>query len=160
MLILHWSGRAWAQMASPNPAAARDNDLSAVGASSARNAWAVGDIDSGSTMKTLILHWNGRRWARVASPSGVASDDFLGGVYVTSASDAWAVGVRTAGLKRIGLLLHWNGEKWQHLTAPRVGDLDSLFAVGASSATNVWAVGEYVDIEGHDHTLADHLPAD
>ena len=159
-LILHWNGRAWARMASPNPAATRDDDLSAVGASSARNAWAVGDFDGGSVVKTLVLHWNGRRWAKAASPSGAASDDFLNGVYVTSASDAWAVGIRTAGLRRTGLLLHWNGRKWQHVAAPRVGDLDSLYAVGASSATNVWAVGEYVDIDGHDLTLADHLPAD
>ena len=36
-LILHWNGRTWARMASPDPATAgRNNDLSAVGASSGR----------------------------------------------------------------------------------------------------------------------------
>ena len=134
----------------------RDNDLSAVGASSAGNAWAVGDFDSGSVIKTLILHWNGRKWARAAAPTGTASDDFLNGVYVTSASNAWVVGTRTAGQNRTELILHWNGRKWQHVTAPKVEDLDGLLAVAASSASNVWAVGEYVDTNGMDHTLAVH----
>ena len=38
--------------------------VSAVAATSARNAWAVG-----GGPRTVILHWNGAAWKRVPSPS-------------------------------------------------------------------------------------------
>jgi hypothetical protein len=41
-LILHWNGTKWAQVTSPNPGS--DRFLSAVAASSATNAWAVGQF--------------------------------------------------------------------------------------------------------------------
>jgi hypothetical protein len=55
--------------------------LSGVAATSASNAWAVGGA--------LILHWNGKTWKRVPSPSSAAG---LSGVAATSATNAWAVG--------------------------------------------------------------------
>src|SRR5262245_46953581 len=46
-----------------------NNPLFAVDASSAANAWAVGNTSNGGLSQTLALHWNGTKWARVASPS-------------------------------------------------------------------------------------------
>jgi hypothetical protein len=44
--------------------------LDAVTATSANNVWAVGDYEtSGPIIHTLILHWNGKAWTRVPSPS-------------------------------------------------------------------------------------------
>jgi hypothetical protein len=40
----------------------------------------------------LILHWNGQKWAQVASPNP-GTDGALDGLAITSASNAWAVGV-------------------------------------------------------------------
>src|SRR5262249_50731966 len=77
-LILHWNGSGWKQVASPNPAGTgNDNDLFAVAATSRIDAWAVGDIvtGSGSRVRPLILHWNGRRWANVPSPDlGISAE--------------------------------------------------------------------------------------
>src|SRR4029077_20648048 len=143
-LILHWNGRTWARMASPNLAASgRNNGLSAVGASSGRDAWAVGTYDGGSFLKPLILHWNGRTWASVPGPGGTAGDDQLLGVYVISGRNAWAVGLRIAGAERTGLIRHWNGQKGRRASAPSIGGSQSLNAVGASSAGNGWVVGDY-----------------
>ena len=60
--------------------------VSAVAATSARNAWAVG-----GGPRTMILHWNGTAWKRVPSP-GHAYSTFLISVAAISADDAWAVG--------------------------------------------------------------------
>src|ERR1700733_2178322 len=42
--------------------------LNGVAAASAKDAWAVGyTADSAATDRTLILHWNGRRWSPATS---------------------------------------------------------------------------------------------
>ena len=60
--------------------------LESVTATSARDAWAVGSTGSGAA---LIVHWNGTRWRRVASP------------------------VPTATLSGVAAVLHWNGIAWE-----------------------------------------------
>jgi len=79
----------------PNPGTR--NDLTAVGATSAKNAWAVGYTDNGSGNSTLVLHWNGTRWTHSASPNGPGTDSFLSDVVATSAGNALAVGGFTGG---------------------------------------------------------------
>jgi hypothetical protein len=119
-----------------------------VAALSARDAWAVGEIAVSG--HTLILHWNGKRWQRVRSPSPSGQGDGLIAVAATSASSAWAVG--SAGSSRIlstTLIEHWDGRTWKHVPspAPQPGcggcqfPGDSLFGVAATSASNAWAVG-------------------
>jgi hypothetical protein len=54
-LILRWNGHAWKRAPVPSVA----GSLSSIDATSASNAWAVGDTSGG---RSLILHWNGRTW--------------------------------------------------------------------------------------------------
>src|SRR6266849_5141028 len=68
-LIEHWNGRSWKQVPSPSPGGTHDSFLFGVGAISASSAWAVGGYVNGTAEQTLIEHWNGRSWKRVASPS-------------------------------------------------------------------------------------------
>jgi hypothetical protein len=75
-----------------------------------------------------------------------AGTNVLNGVAVRSSSDAWAVGNFTGpdpdddGLNM--LTEHWNGSRWSQVPTPAVPHLDeSLLAVGASSASDAWAVG-------------------
>lgn len=128
--------------------------LNAVAATSASNAWAVGYYWSGGTGTqpvTLILHWNGTSWSRVASPSPVTSDE-LYGVSATSATNAWAVG----GSDGAPLILHWNGLKWSRVTSPTAGTWPTaLDAVSATSTSNAWAVGSWFD-NGIDQTFVVH----
>jgi hypothetical protein len=157
-LILRWNGAAWKPVASPNPGGSgNDNDLFAVAATSVRDAWAVGEIVSGTTIQTLILHWNGRKWARVASPSpGKASELFA--VSATSAANAWAVGESTAGTVEQTFVLHWNGRKWARVASPDPGgpgQNNVLDGVAAPSANSAWAVGNYETATGQ-NTLVLH----
>jgi hypothetical protein len=145
-LILHWNGATWKQVASPNPGGpGSDNDLFAVAATSARNAWAVGEIVTGTGIRTLILHWNGTRWAHVPSPNPGTGNELMG-VGATSASNAWAVGNVAAPTTSQTLVLHWNGSKWAWVASPDPGgpaNDNRLNAVAVTSTSSAWAVGSY-----------------
>ena len=87
--------------------------LTGVAASSARNAWAVGQVIKVGFSKSLILHWNGRAWHRVASPAPAGAFSVgLFEVAATSARNAWAVGQINL---RKSLILHWNGTAWKQV---------------------------------------------
>ena len=131
--------------------------LTRVSTTSASNAWAVGEVTARTAEQTLILHWNGRKWARVASPNpgGLARDNTLNAVAATSTSSAWAVGSYQNGTSQSNIILYWNGRKWAHVNSPRPGTQNGLSGVAASSAGNVWAVG-YFKISGPEQALALH----
>jgi len=118
-LVLHWNGTDWTRQASPSPSragVASVNTLNGVSAVSASNVWAVGFYGritaQGGVDKPLILHWNGTRWTRAASPSFSGSSGLFG-VAALSHTDAWAAG-GTLPNKAIGttVILHWNGTAW------------------------------------------------
>jgi hypothetical protein len=60
---LWWNGSGWKRIPSPSPGATAS--LSAVAATSARNAWAVGSTSAANhgNPETLILRWNGKAWS-------------------------------------------------------------------------------------------------
>ena len=144
-LVLHWNGTDWRQVASPNPSGSAEfNVLNGIAASSARHAWAVGyDIYHASIQHVLVLRWNGTSWKHGASPSRIGS---LNGVTAISARDAWAVGYDWNGTANQTLTEHWNGTRWRRIPSPNPGEdanENELDGVAASSAADLWAVGEY-----------------
>src|SRR6266571_589362 len=125
--------------------------LNGIVAVSASDVWAVGS----SNGNTLIEHWNGSSWKAVPSPNpGVQYVDAgLSSVAALSASNVWAVG---SYIDVIGdsytLSEHWNGSSWNVVPSPNPGlqYLDvSLSSVAALSASDVWAVGSYLDVSNH-----------
>jgi hypothetical protein len=91
-VTLHWNGRTWAHVASPDILPADDdNILEGVVATSASNAWAVGQATIISTGTAFELHWNGRKWTNMASPTP-GDNSAMFAVAATSASNAWTVG--------------------------------------------------------------------
>jgi hypothetical protein len=144
-LTLRWSGTRWAQVPSPSPGTAPIVDsLTGVSTVSPTDAWAVGYYHhiGGAYFGTLMLHWNGTAWTRVAVPHfGQAS---LFAVSALSAADAWAVGqyLPKSGPYRT-LVLHWNGTTWTQVPSPSPGYNFDLSAVSALSPTDAWAVGSY-----------------
>ncbi len=143
-LILHWDGTSWTQTPSPSPGPA-GSELTGVTATSATDAWAVGDyIIQGQsvTVLTLTLHWDGRSWKQVSSPSpGPVGQTQLTSVDATSPTDAWAVGFFPDGTNNQNLILHWDGTSWTQTPSPNPADDDRLDGVAASSAGSAVAVG-------------------
>ena len=138
--------------AGPGVRAAADpsfpGSLHGVAAASSTDAWAVGFTSPpGGRNYTLILHWNGTAWSRVASPSPGASSELLG-VSATAPASAWAVGqyctfaCGTSSATWNALIMHWNGTAWSRVASPGPNaTMGTLFSVSATSSTNAWAVG-------------------
>ncbi|HET7017637.1 MAG TPA: hypothetical protein VFI65_27185 [Streptosporangiaceae bacterium] len=133
-LILHWNGKNWKRVPSPNPD--EGGHLTGVTATSAGDAWAVGEdefktIDFGN----LFLHWNGHAWKAAKGPNPGGNSNGLLGVDASSRTSAWAVG----NAKRNGSDLdHWNGSKWNQVLLLRTYILE---AVSSGTSTSTWAVG-------------------
>jgi hypothetical protein len=147
-LVLHWDGHSWTQVASPSPGAGHTGNLDGVSALSRSDVWAVGTDGGQPSSRSLVLHWNGTSWARVASPNpgGPSRGDFtdLEGVSAGSPSDAWAVGYYGhSAMNTVAktLVLHWNGTSWAQVASPAVGSVSALRGVVALSSGNAWATG-------------------
>jgi hypothetical protein len=122
-LILHWDGTSWSKVYYKNHQLFES--LFGVSAESGTDAWAVGDYLDGTTevYRTLILRWDGSRWAKVKSPSPSSVNkqegfgNGLSGVSADSATDAWAVGAYTDDTTKTmdTLILHWDGMRWSRV---------------------------------------------
>jgi hypothetical protein len=108
-LIVHWNGSAWKRAKTPDQGgSAHNNDLLAITATSAKDAWAVGAYDSGAGLRTLALHWNGSAWRRAPTPNlgDPATDDDLLAVGASTAGSVWAVGIYYNGSAEQALAIH------------------------------------------------------
>ena len=115
--------------------------LSAVVDVSRTEAFAAGNSGSSNNPTTLLLHWNGQKWAPVTAPKPVTGD--LLGLTEVNSKSIFAVGFQVTSSKAIvPLILHWNGSSWSHLSGPAgvqggfsgIGQAGStLLAVGASN---------------------------
>jgi hypothetical protein len=154
-LTEHWNGSRWTAVPDASHGLLQC-ELNAVTTISASDAWAVGTYlqlfpghDVGAIL-TLIEHWNGTSWLRVASPNpggdspGTTSE--LTGVTAASPRDAWAVGDYDpdfpATLDRT-LIEHWNGSRWATVPSPSPGFPDNNSGLDdvAATSTSAWAAG-------------------
>lgn len=145
-LILHWNGRAWRQVASPDPGGTHGSVLSAIAAVSRSSIWAAGEYWTATTEKTMILHWNGRRWRQVASPGAGRANPSggLAAIASNSGSSAWAAGTYfTAPSVQQTLTERWNGRRWQIVASPNpTGRTQTNVLVAiAAAGPRAWAVG-------------------
>src|SRR5215469_2394454 len=153
-LVERWQGRSWHTVPSPDRPSG-GSFLNAVVALSASDAWAVGLSRSpGGPARTLIMHWDGRRWAITASPNAGLGDNSLVSVAAASARDAWAVGYRDASGVYRSLVEHWDGYRWTVARLPHLGSRgNGLNAVDATASGVVWAVGGSAGARGPSQPL-------
>src|SRR5262249_31400598 len=110
---------------------------------STSDVWAVG-FTTNAHRESLVLHWNGATWTRIATPTG-PQDTVLNDVSGSSTNDLWAVGSdsRNSGKVVNSFALHWDGTGWTQTTSPnpdkKVNTLLGVDTVNAS--TNAWMVG-------------------
>jgi hypothetical protein len=118
-VIMHWAGKAWKPMPSPHPGKLSGDELLSVSAASARDVWAAGDYRDPvkPADKTLIVHWNGRSWRRVPSPTPAppAHDAGLTAVAAISARSAWSGGAYASGPLTHPLIERWTGRAWRRV---------------------------------------------
>lgn len=153
----HWDGTRWqpVEMASPPP----DHwvAFSGVAAIDSSDVWAVGHLASRAGRgRAVIEHFDGASWRFVPSPR--AASISLNAVAGLGADDVYAVGFRAVhdgGSGTSGPVVeHWDGGSWHLTRLPKSpSGIDDLFAIGGSSATDVWAVGT----DGSAQTLAYHF---
>jgi cell division septation protein DedD len=158
-LAERWNGSNWSIVSTPN-AGVGENILNGVSGSASNDVWQVGYFAFGTWKQTLIEHWNGIDWSVVPSPNTNNRLNELKGVVAISASNAWAVGNASSGqapANQATLVLHWNGTAWSIIPSPSPGaaGLNTLYAVSANSANDVWAVGSYTQTD-RAQTLVEH----
>jgi hypothetical protein len=152
-LVEHWDGSIWKVITSPafpipaNVSTIRAS-LAAISGNSARDVWAVGEIQGSGS---LIEHWDGAAWKVIASatPSDpYASYQGLSGVAAIATNDVWAVGpgISSFALGGCGadqpspLMEHWNGSRWSNVPVALPGTASFALSQIAGSTTNdVWA---------------------
>jgi hypothetical protein len=91
-------------------------------------------------------------WVVQSSPDGSPRHNTLRSVAALSVHDAWAVGntVEFQNEHANVLIEHWDGTSWALVPGVSPGlQSNELHAVGGTSPTDVWAVGEYNDVGGH-----------
>jgi hypothetical protein len=162
-LLEHWDGTAWRRVHSPSPGQKHyGSALYAIDAVSSTDVWAVGShaADGGNGDASLAEHWDGTRWKVVPTPNEIkAGSNYLKGVAAIGPDDVWAAGFWFSNAQFVGhpLMEHWDGKAWSLVEVPRMGiDDNDLYAIAASSATDVWAVGVYRDDHGIDRPLIEH----
>ena len=139
-LTEHWNGTSWTIVPAINPGS--DSDVTAVDATSASNAWAVGQAGEGLDARSLIEHWNGTSWTK--SPNLSPDQNAVSrGIAATSSTNAWAVGdLMNPNGQDITLIQHWDGTSWTVVSSPNTSEPNNiLVSAAATSATDAWAVG-------------------
>jgi hypothetical protein len=163
-LIERWDGSAWTAVPSPSPGHL-DAILLAVDATAPDRAWAVGSYQRGSDghPQTLTLRWDGIAWRQAPSGDRGDLDNVLRAVDTGSDRPAWAVGdnIDVDETGREPLVMRWNGTTWYSVAAEDVGGLgqrtNELYGVAGVSATDAWAVGRLLRVDGHDGALIERF---
>ena len=162
--VLHWTGKKWFKVKVPDPAGtakAAANQLNSVRCTSALNCWAVGFYTKKGADSGEALHWNGKAWSLIATPTPggtlPGSLNVLADVACTSAASCWITGeygsVNGATEVVLNLALHWNGKVWSQVPAPNPGGsgnhhVNGLVSVRCAGPKDCWAVGTAAIIGG------------
>jgi hypothetical protein len=135
----------------PTPNENLKSELFAASASSPNDIWAVGQS---------TIHFDGTTWTAFPAPMIKGDNNsFLQGVVAISPTLAWAAGNVTDGPYPGQVIEQWNGTKWSLFPGPEFGKRDQadVFAMTASSANDVWAIGSLVNIgTGRISSLFEH----
>ncbi len=142
----------WQQVPSPS-IGSLDNNLAAVSAASASNAWAVGDYYTANNPNVLVNmaeHWDGSTWSEYPLPNVGANQNTLLGVSELPSGLTWAAGYYlNANWVDQTLIQHWNGSTWTVIPSPSPGAQGNiLYGIAALSDNDVWAVGVQLDAKG------------
>jgi hypothetical protein len=164
-LIERWNGTSWSVVSSPDSSSAVANDLNGVTCVPGVACWAVGSHENAinNAAQTLVEELSTLgTWSIVASPSYIPPS-MLNSVNCASAQNCLAVGEYNNGTSSSVLyqtvIEQWNGTSWTLAKSPNQVSTQAtnnfLQGVTCASASNCWAVGDYV-LTNHYQTLTEH----
>jgi hypothetical protein len=154
------TGSGWSVVPSPN-IGNFDNNLAAVSAGSANDAWAVGSYlppSNTTVLAAMAEHFDGTRWTEFPLPNVGLNENSLLGVSQLPNGHAWAVGYFVnATYEQQTLIEFYNGSVWNVVASPSPGARQNiLYGVTAVADNDVWAVGTQKDGNDAFHTLTVH----
>jgi hypothetical protein len=166
-LIEHFNGTSWAVVASPNPGSTPNcvnsntgNVLNAVAGTSTSDVWAVGfSFTCSADLKPMVLHWDGTSWSAVTTPKLNTNDNAaLNSIVAIAPDNVYAAGYQPATNGAVQTLIeHWDGSTWTVVPSPNANSTGNvLMSISATSATDIWAVGDQVAPSIEVRTLALH----
>jgi hypothetical protein len=164
-LIERWNGTSWSVVSSPDSSSAVANDLNGVTCVPGVACWAVGSHENAinNATQTLVEELSTLgTWSIVASPNYIPPN-MLNSVNCASAQNCLAVGEYNNGTSSSVLyqtvIEQWNGTSWTLAKSPNQVSTQAtnnfLQGVTCVSASNCWAVGDYV-LTNHYQTLTEH----
>ncbi len=107
--VVHWDGRSWKRVLSPNTGRFDSDGLATVTAISPNDIWTVGNyVRAGE--QTLTEHWNGNSWSIVPAPESFLMNDAA----AVASNDIWAVG----WMINRSIIQHWDGSQWTIVPSP------------------------------------------
>jgi hypothetical protein len=138
-----------------------DNNLTAVSAGSATDAWAVGSYyptNNNNVLAAMAEHYDGNSWTEFPLSNVGPNENSLLGVSELPSGHAWAVGYFVnAEYQQQTLVQQYTGTSWTVVPSPSPGARQNiLYGVAAISDSDVWAVGGSQDANSVWHTLAEH----
>jgi hypothetical protein len=135
--VLHWNGTAWRDVA-VEPRLPRRAYFTSILARARNDIWAGGSVlNRRQGTSELVMHWNGKAWARVSPPSVATEQDHVISAFAPDGRRGiWALGANLGGAAR---LWRFSGRAW---SAPirLPWDLYQLEAVPGTGS--IWALGE------------------
>jgi serine/threonine-protein kinase len=144
-LILHWDGSRWSQV--PSRSSGQNAYLYAI-SMTATSGWASGwsycsrHCRPEHDTHTLILHWDGRSWLQVKSPSSQRQFNLMLAVSAAGGTE-WAAGIPSCGAHCASspvhtLILRGNGSVWSRVPSPAGNlPLDGIIAERGGGAVAV-----------------------
>jgi hypothetical protein len=146
-LVEHFDGVRWSAVPSPDPGSV-GNHLYGVRAIEPDDVWAVGQqVGATGPERTLVEHWDGRRWSVVPSAGNGAASGMLfsvtsgdGGVWAAGESDDAVAGARP-------LIQRLDDGAFVNVAVPASAGsvFSSLWGVAETHGI-VWAVGTFEDV--------------
>jgi hypothetical protein len=138
-IVMHWNGRAWRTMRLPIAAETTTGKdrLAGLAALNPRDVW-VGVVTSplAKPSRTLLLHWNGKRWNRVSTPrtglSGPVVQDGHGGLWLMGGSSTPPFPV---------FMYHYSNGRFTRQRMPHGNRLGLRAFEWIPGTRSVWAVG-------------------
>src|SRR3954454_18833012 len=167
-LTMHWDGQSWTVVPSPNPGTVPSctnnntgNFINAVSGVASNDVWAVGfSFTCFGPLKPMALHWDGTQWTVVPTPKLISVDNAaLNGVLAFASNNVYAVGYHPASNGAVRTLIEpWDGTAWKVVQSPNANNTGNfLWALSATSPTDIWAVGDRVAPNVPVKTLVEHF---